>query len=219
MIKRVLKKKKFHIWLIVIYVLVLILVGGFVGGSSNRHNRSLKKNIQKVVANTAKEYGLENVEVVYVDDSDAKVVLSCDHMSELSYEQKVEFLLAIEKNVKAKGKKYSFYVPNKTVIYSDGNRYTSTASVSSIYENGSTIDPDTNMIRVNTNGFGEDASSSSSSSSKASSSSSKASSSTSSTSSSSKKKSCKGGVGCRSGWHPCHPMSDGYCNQCCKNSY
>lgn len=211
MIKKVLNEKKFWIWLTAVYVFVLFLVGSFVVTSPNRQNRSLKKNIQKVVANTAKEYGVENVEVVYVDDSDEKVVISCDHMSELSYEQKVEILLAIEKNVKAKGKKYSFYAPNKTAIYSDGNRYTSTASVSSIFENGSAIDPDTNMIRVDTNGFGDDSSSSSNKSSSSTSS-------TSSTSSSSKKKSCNGGVSCRSGWHPCHPMSNGYCNQCCKNS-
>lgn len=28
---------------------------------------------------------------------------------------------------------------------------------------------------------------------------------------------CNGSVGCRSGFHPCHPMSNGYCNQCCKD--
>ncbi len=34
-----------------------------------------------------------------------------------------------------------------------------------------------------------------------------------------KKGACSGGsVGCRSGFHPCHEMSDGYCNQCCKDN-
>lgn len=38
-------------------------------------------------------------------------------------------------------------------------------------------------------------------------------------SSSGRTKSCSGGsVGCRSGFHPCHEMSNGYCNQCCANS-
>ena len=32
------------------------------------------------------------------------------------------------------------------------------------------------------------------------------------------RKSCNGGVGCRSGWHPCNPNSrTGYCASCCKN--
>lgn len=40
-----------------------------------------------------------------------------------------------------------------------------------------------------------------------------------SSSDSSNKRACYGGsVGCRSGFHPCHQMSNGYCNQCCKNN-
>lgn len=39
-----------------------------------------------------------------------------------------------------------------------------------------------------------------------------------SSSGNSNKPACYGGhVGCREGFHPCHEMSNGYCNQCCKD--
>lgn len=155
MIKNVLKEKKFWIWLVVIYALVLILLGSLIIPSANRHNDAIKKNIQKAFTAAAKEYGVENVEVVYVDEEDGKVVISCDHMSELFYEQKEQLFLAMKERMETKGQKYAFYEIDETVIYSDGNRYKTNDSVSSIYENGSAIDPGTNMITVRTKGFGQ----------------------------------------------------------------
>ena len=150
--KNVIKNKKFLIFLAVVAVLSAVIVGILVGGAPKRHNASIKKNMQKSIGAIAEECGLENFEVVYVDDDYwTKIVLSCDKMSEISYDNKTKFFDDAAEAMKNKGAKFEFYDTEKVAIYSDGNRYTAAADTLTyaVYENGNTIDPATNTIKVN----------------------------------------------------------------------
>ena len=209
---RVLKDKKFLLFLGISAVVAALVMGILVGGAPKRHNASLKKTMQKVITPIAKECGLENFEVVYVDDDyNTKIVFSCDKMSEISYDKKTKFFDNVAEMMSKQGSKYSFYKTDKLAVYSDGNRYTASMDTltSSVYENGDVIDPTTNKIKVQESGSSAvEAAPSSGSSNKTNSNNSNKTSSSSA---------CKGGVSCRSGYHPCHPMSNGYCNMCCKD--
>ena len=217
--KNVFKDKKFLLFLGIVFVVCILVMNIVVGGAPKRHNQSLKKDILKTVTTIADENGLENLNVVYVDDYNAKIVFECDKMSEIAYTKKVDFFIDALNEVTSKGDKYSFYENSKVAVYSDGNRYTvsgSTKETLKVYENGDELDPETNKIKVKVNS-GESAGSVSSGSSSSSSSSSNKNNSSSSSSSTSKT-SCKGGVGCRAGYHACNPHKEtGYCRSCCKD--
>ena len=149
--KNVFKNKKFLIFLAIAAVASAVIVGVLVGGAPKRHNASIKKNMQKSLGAIAEECGLENFEVVYVDDNYwTKVVLSCDKMSEVSYDNKTKFFDDAAEAMKNKGANFEFYDTEIVAIYSDGNRYTAGADTLTyaVYENGSTIDPATNTIKV-----------------------------------------------------------------------
>lgn len=209
--KKGIKDFKFPIILLVACAAVALIVGIIVGGAPQRHNDSLKKTLLETMTPIAKECGLENLEVVYVDDQySVKVVLACDNMSTISYDKKTKFFDDAAEAISKKGTDYEFYKTGKVAVYSDGNRYTASADTltSRIYENGTVIDPETNAIKIIVETPSSSSSSSSSSSKKNSSSS----------SSSSSKTVCKGGVSCRAGFHRCNPHSKtGYCRSCCKD--
>ncbi len=208
------KDIKFPLILLVACVAVALFMGIMVGGAPQRHNDSLKTTIQKTIEPIAEECGLENFEVVYVDDEySIKVVFECDNMSTISYDKKTKFFDDAAEAMSKKGSNYEFYKTSIVALYSDGNRYTATADTltSKIYENGTVIDPTTNAIKVtvtNTDNAGSVSSGKTNSSNKNSNSSNK----TTTTS-------CKGGVSCRAGYHRCNPHSKtGYCRSCCKDS-
>lgn len=143
----VFKNKKFIAFLWAAIIVAAILTGVLVGGAPKRHNESLKKNIHKVMSSTAQECGIENFEVVYVDDStNERIVFAGDKMSEISYDNKVKFF---DKTAELLGK-YEFFEWDIVAVYSDGNRYTASGDTltSYVYENGETIDPETNRISV-----------------------------------------------------------------------
>ena len=149
--KNVLKDKKFWAFLGITAIVAAVLMGVLVGGAPKRHNVSLKKTMQKVITPIAEECGLENFEVVYVDDgSYERVVFACDKMSEISYDNKTKFFDNVAEAMKKKGANYDFYETKVVAMYSDGNRYTASGDTmtSTVYENGDKIDPVTNKIQV-----------------------------------------------------------------------
>ncbi len=155
----VLKNKKFLIFLAIVAVASAVLMGVLVGGAPKRHNTSLKKQMQKSIGTIAKECGLDNFEVVYVDDDyKAKIVFACDNMSTISYDNKLKFFDKAAEEMKNKGEKFEFYHTEKLSVYSDGNRYTASADTltSAVYENENVLDPETNRIKVSGNGIAAD---------------------------------------------------------------
>ena len=143
----VLKNKKFLLFLGVACVVSAVLASVLVGGAPKRHNESLKKDMLKVMAPIAQECGLENFEIVHVDDKwSYGIVFACDKLSEISYENKVKFF---DKASETLGK-YNFFELGILAVYSDGNRYTASGetSTSFVYENGESLNPATNKIKV-----------------------------------------------------------------------
>ena len=147
--KNVFKNKKFLLFYWSLFFVVAIFFGCLVGGAPKRENNSFKKTIQKVLTPIAKEYGIENLEVLFVEDGyKEKIVLTCDNMSTISYEDKANFLDKAAAAMEKKGSKYDFYETDNLAIYSDGHRYTATADTltSDIYQDGNRIDSSTGVL-------------------------------------------------------------------------
>jgi hypothetical protein len=167
-----------------------------------------REELLEVAIAITEKHGVDDLAIVSISQNDSKtVVFQSDMFADLSDDEKVEIfrefnaqkqIYTLDKDPRAA---LGCSEKGSVVIVSHGTQYTAKIHE---YNNGSYykfLYADNEEILSDTYTYTEPSSSSSSSSS----------------SSGSSSRACSGGsVGCRSGFHPCHEMSNGYCNQCCK---
>lgn len=202
---RIARAKK-HKRAIVITIVCIGIIAVIVGYVSNKYiqNRHFKEGLLETAILVTSEYDVDDLTIISVSHGYPKsVVFQSDAFAKLSDEDKMEVFRELNKQTGT----YSQYLDcagaGRVTIVSDETQYTAeineygSSYYRYLYADGYNILRDT---------YTKSSSSSGSSSSD-------------SSSSGGRTGSCSGGsVGCRAGFHPCHEMSNGFCNQCCKNS-
>lgn len=189
------KKKRKRVIFIAIVCAAVVAV--LIGRALNKYNqeRQFRENLLETAISVTSEYGVDDLTVVSARSDVYKVTFQSDTFKDLSNHDKMDVFRGFTKLTGA----YSWFLSCKNedsvVIISDGIRYTAKINEYGasyyryLYADGNEILRDTY-----TDSF-------------------------SSSSSSRGTGTCSGGsVGCRVGFHPCHEMSNGYCNMCCKDS-
>ena len=190
---------------IVITIVLIGIIAVLLGYVLNKYiqNRRFKEELLGTAILVTSEYGVDDLTIVSVNsDYHKTVVFQSDAFANLSDKDKMEVFREFDKQKGTYSQYFDCADEGKVTIVSDGMRYTAkineygSSYYRYLYADGSEILKDI---------YTYPSSSSSSSSSN-------------SSSSGRKTGSCSGGsVGCRAGFHPCHEMSNGFCNRCCKN--
>lgn len=190
---------------IVITIVLIGIIAVLLGYVLNKYiqNRRFKEELLGTAILVTSEYGVDDLTIVSVNsDYHKTVVFQSDVFANLSDKDKMEVFREFDKQKGTYSQYFDCADEGQVTIVSDGMRYTAkineygSSYYRYLYADGSEILKDI---------YTYPSSSSSSSSSN-------------SSSSGSRTGSCSGGsVGCRAGFHPCHEMSNGFCNQCCKN--
>ena len=190
---------------IVITIVIIGIIAVLLGYVLNKYiqNRRFKEELLGTAILVTSEYGVDDLTIVSVNsDYHKTVVFQSDAFANLSDKDKMEVFREFDKQKGTYSQYFDCADEGQVTIVSDGMRYTAeinqygSSYYRYLYADGSEILKD---IYTYTSSSSSSSSSNSSSSGR-------------------KTGSCSGGsVGCRAGFHPCHEMSNGFCNQCCKN--
>lgn len=190
---------------IVITIVLIGIIAVLLGYVLNKYiqNRRFKEELLGTAILVTSEYGVDDLTIVSVNsDYHKTVVFQSDAFANLSDKDKMEVFREFDKQKGTYSQYFDCADEGQVTIVSDGMRYTAeineygSSYYRYLYADGSEILKD---IYTYTSSSSSSSSSNSSSSGR-------------------KTGSCSGGsVGCRAGFHPCHEMPNGFCNQCCKN--
>lgn len=190
---------------IVITIVIIGIIAVLLGYVLNKYiqNRRFKEELLGTAILVTSEYGVDDLTIVSVNsDYHKTVVFQSDAFANLSDKDKMEVFREFDKQKGTYSQYFDCADEGQVTIVSDGMRYTAeineygSSYYRYLYADGSEILKD---IYTYTSSSSSSSSSNSSSSGR-------------------KTGSCSGGsVGCRAGFHPCHEMPNGFCNQCCKN--
>lgn len=190
---------------IVITIVLIGIIAVLLGYVLNKYiqNRRFKEELLGTAILVTSEYGVDDLTIVSVNsDYHKTVVFQSDAFANLSDKDKMEVFREFDKQEGTYSQYFDCADEGQVTIVSDGMRYTAeineygSSYYRYLYADGSEILKD---IYTYTSSSSSSSSSNSSSSGR-------------------KTGSCSGGsVGCRAGFHPCHEMPNGFCNQCCKN--
>ena len=187
----------------VMVIASVIMIAVLVGIAVHRYiqNRQFKEGLLETAISITSGYGIDDLKIVSFSNRYPKtVVFQSDIFKGLSDNDKMEIFRKFNELTGT----YSWHLDcedeGRVTIVSDNTRYTARINEYGrsyyryLYADGAEILKDTYTAPSNSTGSSSEGGSSGG-----------------------RTGACSGGsVGCRPGYHPCHEMSNGFCNQCCK---